>query len=149
MAVDQLIADYGLHVAHTYLTSTSRAHLSHAVVKNRETRQWQLSKKFAQNLRYMAQLRDEGELWVASIGEVCQFWEQVRTVSIRPEGFGEWTISKTGEGAFSQPIAIIGSESTSLARGSHAVNAVRINNSSKLANVTLQDQDLASIRVSN
>ncbi len=111
-AVEQLQSEYGFHIAHTYLASMSRAHLSHALERHPEKPgHWRLTPKFAANLKHMAQLQSNGSLWVASIGEVCEFWERLRTVSISPEGDGKWNIElPSSDQASPIPIVIIGDD---------------------------------------
>ena len=111
-SVEQLQSEYGFHIAHTYLASMSRAHLSHALQRHPDkTGHWQLTPKFAANLKHMAQLQSRGSLWVASVGEVCEHWERLRNVSISPEGDRKWNIElSSGEQSTQIPIVIIGDD---------------------------------------
>ncbi|MCA9213284.1 MAG: hypothetical protein KDB27_09480, partial [Planctomycetales bacterium] len=105
-ALVQLQNEYGFHIAHTYLASMSRAHLSHALRRHPQHRDhWQLTPRFADNLRNMADLMRGGTLWVASMGEVCDYWSKLREVSISPTAGAEWKIKTAVD--FNVPLVVI------------------------------------------
>jgi hypothetical protein len=103
-AIDDLIEEYGLHLSHTYLTSVSRAHLSHAVEPDGAD-EWRLTKPFAANLQALAERRDAGQLWVASMAEIGDFWSARNDVKLEPVGFGTWKISRAA-GGVETPLAM-------------------------------------------
>jgi hypothetical protein len=90
-AVERLVEEYGLHLSHTYLTSVSRAHLSHAIEPDGGDN-WRLTPTFAANLRHLAEQRDAGQLWVASLAEIGDFWSARLDIQLEPLGFGAWRI---------------------------------------------------------
>ncbi|MEM8680719.1 MAG: hypothetical protein AAGF97_15330, partial [Planctomycetota bacterium] len=89
--VDRLIADYGLHFGHTYLGSTSRAHLSHAV-EPASGSHYSLTADFARNLRHLAARRDAGDLWVASMRDAGTFFEAWRQLRLVPCSASRWEL---------------------------------------------------------
>ncbi len=96
--VEQLLDDYGIHLSHTYLTSTSRAHVSHAIEPD-GVQHWRLTQAFAENLRHLAALRDEGRLWVAAMRDVGEFWRLRDDVTLAPQDATTWTLSLPFDGA--------------------------------------------------
>lgn len=103
-AIDTLIDEYGVHLSHTYLTSISRAHLSHAVEPDGGG-EWRLTQSFSANLRHLADRRDAGQLWVASMAEIGDFWSALSDVRIDPVEFGVWKIRRPPEGS-NTPLAM-------------------------------------------
>ncbi|MDG2380769.1 MAG: hypothetical protein P8N76_03770 [Pirellulaceae bacterium] len=91
-AIDRLIRSYGIHFSHTYLTSISRAHLSHAITAESDGH-WRLTDKFADNLQQLANRRDEGQIWVASMAEIGDFWAATRKLRISPTDDNGWQFS--------------------------------------------------------
>ena len=89
--VDRLIDDHGLHFGHTYLGSTSRAHLSNALIvdSNGESR---LEPSFAKNLQHIAKRRNENKLWVATTQMVNDHLVSLRQVSLVPIARNKWLL---------------------------------------------------------
>lgn len=80
----QLIEDYGLHVAHTYLGSVSPAHISHPV-RESTNGGWELTPEFVVNLRNIASLRDDGRLWFATMSDIGDFMRFQKRIRVIPE----------------------------------------------------------------
>jgi hypothetical protein len=130
--VQRLLDDYGFHFAHTYLASMSRAHLSHALERHPSRPQhWRLTPRFSDNLANMSRLQSDGQLWVASIGEVCAFWQQLREVSILPEGNGVWRID-SGANELSVPFVVVGGEDCVLRRTDDIVQTEPLGSTSQI-----------------
>jgi hypothetical protein len=90
-SVDRLINEYGLHIAHTYLGSTSRAHLGHALTAAADGH-WRLTNEFAENLRHIAQRQQDGDLWFAPVAEIGDHLAFQRKVRVVPEDVGRWQV---------------------------------------------------------
>ena len=88
--IDRLIDDYGVHLSHTYLTSISRAHLSHAIEPDGDGH-WRVTQQFDENLQGLAERRNAGRLWVAAMAEIGDFWSVLRRVKLSVHGEDQWT----------------------------------------------------------
>ncbi|MFC1758648.1 hypothetical protein ACFL2H_07755, partial [Planctomycetota bacterium] len=140
-AVEQLQDEYGFHIAHTYLASMSRAHLSHAIERHPDDRDhWRLTPKFASNLEHMARLNSAGSLWVASVGEVGDYWSQLRSVTVSPEENGTWRIEvPSSDNLNSIPIVIVDDQEVT-----RFPNSSRFRDNTTLATVTSGTVDLTN-----
>lgn len=92
--IDQLIDDFGIHFAHTYLGSVSPAHISHPVV--RSNGRWKLDPAFGKNLQYIADRRDAGKLLFAPVGQIVRRMAAQRSLRIRFDGQG-WCVNFSEE----------------------------------------------------
>ena len=108
-ALDRLVESYGIHFSHTYLTSISRAHLSHAITRDSDGH-WHLTQGFDHHLRDLARRRDEGQLWIASMGDVGDFWTGLHQVQLSPDGDDGWRFAyaNSAASAIDLQIAVLG-----------------------------------------
>ncbi|MCA9187370.1 MAG: hypothetical protein R3E01_29385 [Pirellulaceae bacterium] len=95
--IDELIDEYGLHIAHTYMSAVSRTHLGHAVEPH-GSGEWQLTPGFAQNLRYIAERFRAGDLLFAPLAELGDQMAFQRQLKIVPVAVNRWRVTLPTDG---------------------------------------------------
>ena len=125
--IDRLIDDYGIHLSHTYLTSISRAHLSHAIEPDGDGH-WRITPQFDENLQGLAERRNAGRLWVAAMAEIGDFWSALRRVKLSIHGEDQWTFdSGPGDSPIDLQIGIVSDRPTTCLINGQPVKSEALN----------------------